>query len=293
MLQHTIAPQQSPTRAAWRIATDLMTAESLPPGEAPDWIKIFPIGEWDHPLHGRWVVDDAFCRQVVENHNARVTGIDIALDLHHENTAAPGWIARLEYREDGVWAQVRWTPFGENLVKSGEYRYVSPEWYWDFVRPSDGVHFSNVLTGLALTNDPFFTSLPALVALAENPRIIAPAGTTAQRGGTPMPQPQQGQVMTFEACLAELNRLAQEKVTASGGTLSLSDAALQVALEHPDLRTNHSGPAPSRSAQAEADFNRRLAELQHLAHEKITASGGKLSMGDATMQAALERPDLR
>ncbi len=108
-----------------------------------------------------------------------------------------------------------------------------------------------------------------------------------------MLQPQQGQVMTFEACLAELNRLAQEKVTASGGTLSLSDAALQVALEHPDLRTNHSGPAPSRSAHAEADFNRRLAELQHLAHEKITASGGKLSMGDATMQVALERPDLR
>lgn len=42
--------------------------------------------------------------------------------------------------------------------------------------------------------------------------------------------------MSFDAKLAELNRLAQERITASGGKLSLADATLAVATERPDLR---------------------------------------------------------
>ena len=164
----------------WALATDLMTAESLPPASAPEWIKIFPFGEWDNPSFGKWVIDREFGEAIVLNWRGGVYGIDIALDLHHESTAAPGWIVGMECRDDGVWAQVRWTPFGEGLVTSGQYRYVSPEWSWDWVRPSDGKHYANVLMGLALTNDPFFQELPALVALAENPRIVG--GMTADGG---------------------------------------------------------------------------------------------------------------
>lgn len=42
--------------------------------------------------------------------------------------------------------------------------------------------------------------------------------------------------MGFEQKLAELNRLAQERITASGGKISLADATMAVAMERPDLR---------------------------------------------------------
>ena len=42
--------------------------------------------------------------------------------------------------------------------------------------------------------------------------------------------------LSFEAKLAELNRLAQERITASGGKISLADATMAVAMERPDLR---------------------------------------------------------
>lgn len=233
------------TRASWRLDAASPAPESTPPQKPTSWVKIFPIGEWEHPQNGRWVIDQTFCQQVVDNFSARVQGIDIALDLHHESTAAPGWIIGLEARPDGVWANVRWTPFGEDLIKGGQYRYVSPEWYWDFVRPSDGQHFANVLTGLALTNTPFFTELPALPAVAQRPspvfRPLAapwaqpqagyPALSSQQGGGAPM-APQQA--MTMAQASEALDKLAKERERATGE--SYYDAVKAVYKERQDLR---------------------------------------------------------
>lgn len=277
-----------------RIATDLMTAESLPPQQAPEWIKIFPIGEWDNPAFGRWIIDSEFCRQIVANHRAKVTGVDIALDLHHENSAAPGWILGLEDRPDGVWARIRWTPYGEKLVTEGSYRYVSPEWNWEWTRPSDGAIFTNVLTGLALTNTPFFSELPAIVSLAQNPRILAGAvqqGPSRSAGdcvATPPAPP-----MTREQASQVLDRLAQAKVAA--GATSYSDAIKAAMAERPDVAAAYeerpqtvappARPAPTMTCQQASEV------IDKLAQERMKATDE--SYCEAVKAVCSERQDLR
>lgn len=96
---------------------------------------------------------------------------DVVIDYEHASLSvgveapAAGWLRRLEWRpDDGLYAlEPLWTPRGRERIEAGEYRYISPAFYFD---PNTGV-----VTGLhsvALTNKPALTGLADL-----NPRMAA------------------------------------------------------------------------------------------------------------------------
>ena len=43
-------------------------------------------------------------------------------------TTAAGWIGALEHRDDGLYAQIRWSDLGHQALTGGRYRLASPVW---------------------------------------------------------------------------------------------------------------------------------------------------------------------
>lgn len=114
----------------------LMSAQALPvPQEgdgAPQWIHILPAGlvatgDKRGPYHVgnvQAIIDESFL-------HAEKLPVDInhAINIRApkgEEAPAVGWITSMQARADGIWAEVEWTPRGARLVKSKEYRGISP-----------------------------------------------------------------------------------------------------------------------------------------------------------------------
>lgn len=128
---------------------------------------VAPVGRFKHAQYGLLNFTRERLAEMQRNFDQRVRHIDIALDVDHDQGAATGWLEQLQFREAdaatqtpaGLWALVRWTPKGAELLKDEIYRYFSPEFGpWD--DPETGEHFDNVLCGGALTNRPFLKTMP-------------------------------------------------------------------------------------------------------------------------------------
>lgn len=145
------------------------------------WIPILPEGAYDHPQWGTLDFSEETLRQIKENFDAGVRGIEIALDYDHKasegDSKAPGWIEKLDFGESigkgdspemahGLWAYVRWTRLGLADIKDQIYRYVSAEVKPEYHADITGKDYKNVLVGATLTNRPFMKNMPS-ISLAE------------------------------------------------------------------------------------------------------------------------------
>ena len=123
--------------------------------------QIAPIGEFPHVGAGvLQVIDQEACIAMAARFaaDAAVTNFaGLLIDFDHfsmqggQRSEAAGWIVGLEYRgprdeghvsplaadnvgcaawlaESGLWAQIRWSDLGEEAVKGGRYRFLSPVW---------------------------------------------------------------------------------------------------------------------------------------------------------------------
>ncbi len=116
------------------LALNFEAGESLPAR-----IELLPAGQRITGRDGRsWNNPDP--QSVVDRTNGR--GIDLVLDIEHaselkapkgEPAPAAGWLNDLRVEQDGrITAAVnRWTPKGEQAVRDGEYRYISPAVLYD------------------------------------------------------------------------------------------------------------------------------------------------------------------
>lgn len=240
--------------------------------DLPRKLKIFPYGEWDNPAYGHWRIDKSVGEDFARNWRERVYRRDIGFDLRHEDGASPAWITNVIAEDDGVYVEVEWTKLGEELVGSKQYRYVSPSWYWDWVRPDDKARFKHVLTGVALTNDPFFRELPALDSQATaKPRILVGMRATApDTSGVEAPMGENEQNTT------------PETVAENPGVAATLGAASEQA-------PGPGGPqAPATTpATAGADTARMTALEQQLAE-----ANKRLALAEAE-QAAMRRREAR
>jgi len=149
---------------------------------APDgWFHIAPHGTFPHPNGALQVIDAEACDAMLGtfNEEARQPNFPgLLVDFDHfshdpaQPTTAAGWIGALEHRDDGLYAQIRWSDLGHQALTGGRYRLASPVWnradcdQWT-APASDGrdtVHLRpRRLDRLALTNDP---NLPGLMPLS-------------------------------------------------------------------------------------------------------------------------------
>lgn len=120
-----------------------------------DWALIVPIGEFERL--GRQInVTREMVEEMVANFGV-VPPTPIPINKEHVPEAgAVGRVADLEVRDSGLWARFEWFQTGLKLLADKAFASFSPEIIWgptDF-DGKDGV--KNILTGIALTNNPFF-----------------------------------------------------------------------------------------------------------------------------------------
>jgi phage I-like protein len=121
---------------------------------APAWVQLLPRGP---EITGRdtrnWMISNP--QMVVAASLARGP---LHIDYEHASehrapngleAPAAGWITELEARDDGIWAQVEWTPRASQMITDREYRFISPVFTYE--ARSDEII---ALISAALTNQP-------------------------------------------------------------------------------------------------------------------------------------------
>ncbi len=143
---------------------------------AGGWQQILPAGNF-HARDGRphdapnWVLNASLATAVIQRFTQRTN--DAVVDYEHQTlhseangAAAPaaGWMKELEWREGaGLFARVEWTAKARQMIRDGEYRYLSPVFQYT---PGTG----EVLTVemAAVTNYPGLDGMQALAAMRSN-----------------------------------------------------------------------------------------------------------------------------
>jgi len=124
------------------------------------WIQIMKTGNWQHPKLKEVAITNKDLAQFKDNFDKRVRGVDLAVDVsHNPDAGATGWFKELKVDGDKLMAKVDWTEEGAQLVKSGKYRYFSPEFMFQWTDPATKQTHNNVMLGGALTNRPFLKDM--------------------------------------------------------------------------------------------------------------------------------------
>lgn len=124
------------------------------------WMQAFPVGEYKHPVYGKIKMTFDRAKKMASNVIRKVRGIDIAIDYGHDSGGiAAGWVSSAEARPDGLWLFVDWTDDAATDIRSGKYRYFSPEFVDVWEHPETGEKFKDVLLGGGLTNRPFLKNI--------------------------------------------------------------------------------------------------------------------------------------
>src|SRR4051794_12288395 len=139
----------------------------------PDEMQVVPTGKWSHPVYGEMEITPTHIAEFVQNF-ARNVRLDIPITQGHDNgmsggeLPAVGWFTDLSDRgEAGLYASVKWTDEGRQLLTSGSFKYFSPEFYEQYSDPETGVKYGHVLVGGALTNKPYFKELEPVATFSE------------------------------------------------------------------------------------------------------------------------------
>ena len=189
----------------------------------PREIQVVPVGEWNgyysdqQEKHISFSITPEHIAQMAKNFSA--VGHDLVIDYEHQTLSgdvapAAGWIKQLvDKGQNGLWAVVEWTERALNYLRNKEYRFLSPTFTLDGVDTVTGDRVGALLVNAALTNNPFFTELPAIVS--KSPGDTSSPATifiTKEHNmnelleriryflGVPI-------TATAEECMAELNKL--------------------------------------------------------------------------------------
>jgi len=133
-------------------------------------IQLFRVGTFHHPNYGTFEITPQILSEIKKNFDAKVRGIDIAIDYKHDNEdAAAGWIKELKLSDDGnaLYAIVDWTPDGQKALSDKEFRYISPEFTFAYQDNETLKQFGPTLLGAGLTNRPVIKKMDPVVELSE------------------------------------------------------------------------------------------------------------------------------
>jgi len=143
-------------------------------GSAPkSEIQLFKKGDFKHWSGAEFTVDDEFIDTVMENFESLIARSKdkkvVPIDYNHaslsesaEDARAAGWIVELKKKDDGLYAVVEWTSKAAEYIKSGEYRYISPEFAMDVTDEYGEDIEGAMLLAAAMTNRPFLKGMAPL-----------------------------------------------------------------------------------------------------------------------------------
>ncbi|MEI6788697.1 MAG: phage protease [bacterium] len=253
------------------------------------WYHIAPFGEFPHAGAGViQVIDQEACiamaaRFAADANTPNFPGLLVDFDHFsldgEKRSEAAGWILGLENRENGLWAQIRWSDLGEEAVKGGRYRFLSPVW-----ARSDCVDLGNGrvrpvrILNAAVTNDPNLKGMVPLSNRAEGENVDSNTfngrANNFERNGSSDAKAMEGKGANMKAVIEKLvNHLglaadATEAVILEkmGGLISATVVTeLQNSLSA--LQTKHDGLVANLKTVEDELVNRHLADFEGLINE--------------------------
>lgn len=137
-----------------------LTANSVDVSGVPKEIKILSLGKINSQK-GDFIVDNESFNNM--NRFFKERNIDMVVDYEHQTlkdvqAPAAGWIKELTLKNNGIFANVEWTPKAQDYLKNKEYRYLSPV---VMVRKTDSKAL--ILNSVALTNMPAINGMEAII----------------------------------------------------------------------------------------------------------------------------------
>lgn len=133
-------------------------------------IQLFRVGTFYHPDYGKFEITPDALKAMEKNFKNKIRGIDIAIDYkHNSEDIAAGWIQELYLSSDGkeLWAKVDWTPKGNQVLSEKEFRYISPDFTFNYQDNESLKKYGPVLLGAGLTNRPTIKNMEPVVQLSE------------------------------------------------------------------------------------------------------------------------------
>lgn len=175
--------------------------------ESKQWNLIFPRGEWHGAnlasIGGSIDIDDGMLAELVANWaSAGKPPLPVRVTHSHLDESDP--VKRLELEKavglltdfrvtaEGLEALTEWNPAGASAVRGGEWNFWSPEWQPKHIDRRTGETRGWWLSGVALTNDPFFHTMPAVAA------------STGSLPGSPTDNPNKEKPMSYAKIAAAL-----------------------------------------------------------------------------------------
>lgn len=117
---------------------------------------IIPVGDHPHWSGIVQVIDEDGMNAIMDNFDG-----DIYITLDHlphltdVDTRSYGWVKSIAKRNDGIYANIEWTPIGQDAIDGKLFKYFSPEFkYEDMIDLGDNRYRPTRLSGLSLTNNP-------------------------------------------------------------------------------------------------------------------------------------------
>lgn len=134
-------------------------------------LQLLKTGNFEHARVGKFKITPEDLVAFKANFDRKVLGVDVQANFDHgesiaHGTKAAGWIAELTIEAEGkeLWASVEWTDDALKGIKAKEWRYSSAEILFTWKHPETGATHNRVLTGLALTNQPFIKGMQPIAA---------------------------------------------------------------------------------------------------------------------------------
>ena len=130
-----------------------------------DDIQLFRTGTFYHEKYGKFDITPQILLSMEKNFKNNVRGVDVAIDYKHENDdIAAGWVKDVYLKNDTeLWAKVDWTPTGAKVLAEKEFRYISPEFIFNYQDNESLQKFGPVLLGAGLTNRPTIKKMEPVV----------------------------------------------------------------------------------------------------------------------------------
>ncbi|MFB6282855.1 MAG: phage protease [Halobacteria archaeon] len=228
-----------------------------------DYYVKLPIakkGEWKHPLYGDVEFSDQELAQIKENIESNVLGWEPPVFYGHPErggAAAEGFLADVEQNEDtlyGIW-NVNQDAYQE--IQNGRYRYSSSEFMPDYQDKTTGESVGTVLTGMALTNQPFIPNLPRNLPLSEEEYLFSMEVDTHPK--------QFAQELDMPENKTDIEQL-QQKLEESQQKIEELQNQQQALKEHYETQLEEAKNRIDQlqNAQRQREVNQKLAKLEEL-----------------------------
>lgn len=120
-------------------------------------VLVVPKGEFYGSDSKGNPIQESIDEKVIDSLEEQLRGKELLVDKDHSSvkegdgrdTSAMGWMHSFKKGVEGLWAKIRWTNIGKNLVENRVFRFLSPVFTLKGDKPTN-------MLNVALTNQPAF-----------------------------------------------------------------------------------------------------------------------------------------